>query len=151
MRIEKERDRAIAAYFQIPADIQRQASYATWDLYHGLSGGGLEDEDENGEPLYLGFTAACALVSDWCNDNLSEVWYDIQSGEVLLSEPKGSYEDCPEYDGILSEDLNTDDTICPACKGDGRVWIEPLWEDYYNLEEKDVKRSLFDKKLVAHL
>jgi len=83
-----------------------------WDLHYGPGGGGFEDEDENGEPLYLGFTKACALVSEWCDEALNKVWYDIQSGEVLNREPAGYYD----------EDDVDEET------GDAH-WFEPYWED----------------------
>lgn len=133
MTITELMNQAIRDHFEIPGDVIRQASLASWDLHYGPSGGGLEDEDENGEPVYLGFTEACSKVSEWCDDNLSEVWYDIQSGEVLLSEPKGY------YDG---EDID-DNGNSP--------WVEPDWEDFIHFELDDVKRVVFDKELAAHI
>lgn len=134
MSIAKEMDEAIEMHFEVPADIRRQASMAAWDLHFGPTGGGLEDEGEDESPIYLGFTEACALVSEWCDENLSEVWYDIQSGEVLESEPKGSYD---------KEDVDEE-------TGDAR-WVEPNWEDYFHAELCDVKRALFNKELVDHI
>ena len=137
MSIAKEIDEALVKHFEIPADIQQQASFATWDLYHGPSGGGLEDEDEDGEPLYLGFSEACTQVSEWCDDNLSEVWYDIQSGEVLEREPQGEWIDDYEDEDEEVESVKT--------------WCEPSWEDYYHCPLSDVKGALFDKELVQYI
>ena len=139
MSIAKEMDDAIVKHFEIPPDVQQQASFASYDLHYGPSGGGLEDDDENGDPLYLGFSEACSMVSDWCADNLSEVWYDIQSGEVLDHEPQGYWVD--NLDGELDEDSGE-----PIMD-----WNEPSWEDYYHCPLSDVKCALFNKELVQYI
>lgn len=131
MTIAKEMDEAIVKHFEIPPEVQRQASYASQDLYYGPYEAGHADGDDG--PPYLGFTKACALVSEWCDDNLSEVWYDIQSGEVLDREPEGY------YDG---EDIDENGTS---------PWIEPSWEDYYHCGLNTVKRALFVKELVQYI
>lgn len=123
-----EMDRAVAAHFEMPPDIARLARLAEWDLYFGPICG----EDDAGE--WPGFVAACAAVSEWCDDNLGEVWYDIQSGGVLDREPEGYWIDSENYDG---EEV--------------REWVEPFWEDYYHLEASDVKRALFSRELVVHI
>lgn len=150
MSIVKEMDEAIAKHFKIPNAIRRQARQAAWDLHYGPTGGGMEDEDGYGNRIYHEFASACSIVSEWCDENLSEVWYDIQSGEVLESEPEGYWEACYVCDGTGEDPDGDDDVGCALCE-DGELWVGPSWEDYIHADLPDVKRALFDRELVDHI
>ncbi len=127
MSIAKEMDEAIEKYFELPPDILKLANQAAYDLYNGP----IQDDDE-----WPGFVTACEQITDWCDDNLSEVWYDIQSGEVLDREPEGYFD---HYCGNVEDDEPIE------------TWVEPHWEDYFHCELDTVKRALFDKELVQHI
>ncbi|MCI0560917.1 MAG: hypothetical protein MN733_20725 [Nitrososphaera sp.] len=106
-------------------DILQLTNLANYDLYHGPLG---PDDDQP----WPGFAKATTQLSDWAEDNLCEVWYDTQSGEVLLSEPEGHYdEDCVDEAGE-------------------HQWVEPLWDDYYHFDYSEVKRAVFGKELAQY-
>lgn len=113
---------------QMPPDIRRLYHLAYWDLYNGP----ITEVDDDSES-WPGFVTATALLGRWAEDNLSEVWYDTQTNEVLLSEPKGFYD----------ED-SVDDETGEAC------WVEPYWEDFINFKLADVKRAVFGKELADY-
>jgi len=117
--IEDEADKDIEAYFdkKVPPDIQRLINQATTDLYTGP----LEEED------YPGFQTASAKIQEWVDNELSEVWYDTQSGYVSEEKPKG-YED-----------------------EDSGEWVEPFWEDYYHYDKKHVVQLVLGNELANTL
>lgn len=128
--IAEEAHGVIGKHFgnQMPSDISRLSRLANWDLYHGPI-----TEPDDGEP-WPGFVKATEQLTEWADENLSEAWYDIQFGEVLLSEPEGYYDE---------DDVN-DET------GEAH-WVEPHWEDFIHFELDDVKRVVFGKELAAYI
>lgn len=148
--IAKDAEKAIAAHFAVPPNVQRMADRATFDLYFGPIG--TEQDYEADEP-YPGFSEACEVVTDWCDENLSEVWYDSDSGFVSDREPEGYQEECTDCAGsgeACFHDADSDEE-CATCAGSGEEWFEPTWEYYYHFEVRDVKRALFDRELCAHI
>lgn len=151
--MREDAQKAIAAHFTVPPEVRQQARYANYDLYYGPVNGG--DDDEEGEP-YHGFETATAMVGEWCNDNLHDVWYDTQSGFVSDREPEGYREQCCACGGTgndpdFDDDEDAEDGDCTRCDGSGVEWVEPTWEDYMHFEVADVKRALFDTELVSYI
>lgn len=122
---------AIENHFSIPPNIAMLVRQTVGCLYDGPTAY---------DGTWPSFVTACEIVSNWCDDNLSEVWYDTQSGEILTSAPEGHYED--ELNGDILSVLN---------ERVEQVWIEPYWEDYRHLEKQYVKNVLFDKELVSYI
>jgi len=95
MSIAKEMDAAIEKHFELPLEIASLANQATYALYNGP----IQDDDE-----WPSFVTACEKVSEWCDANLSEVWYDIQTGEM--------HEHAPEADCFWEDYYHCDlDTV----------------------------------------
>lgn len=115
---------------QMPMDIQRLRRLAIFDLYHGSG------TKPRAGKTWPGFFKATELLGQWADQNLAEVWYDIESGEVLPSVPEGY------YGGYDVED----EVVVGAPR-----WIEPCWEDYIHFDHNDVKRAVFGKELAAHI
>lgn len=109
-------------------DIRRLLNMSNLDLYYGPI-----TEPDDGAP-WPGFIKATEQLSNWADENLCEVWYDIQSGEILFSEPTGYYDE---------DDVDNETG--------GPLWIEPCWEDYTHLELPDVKRAVFGRELAHHI
>ena len=123
---EKEMKKAIHQYFRekgIYTDaINRLINTANFDLYYGPTPEG--DEPDGDGWRYPGFTGACAQIKD-ALDDVREIWFDSNCGEVLDREPQGE-----EVDG---------------------EYIEPFWGDYLHLERKDVLRILLGRELVSYI
>jgi hypothetical protein len=69
-----------------------------------------------------------------------KVWVDMDCEEVLTREPEGYEEDC---------DCKGEDDDCEECKGTGKVWIEPYWENTFEFDFGDVKQALLGSELAA--
>ncbi|MCI0561562.1 MAG: hypothetical protein MN733_23995 [Nitrososphaera sp.] len=108
---------AIGQHFidMMPPDIRRLKNLANCDLYYGPI-----SEPDDGGP-WPGFVSATTQLTDWATENLSEVWYDIQFGEVLLSEPEGYYGE------------------------------EAIDDSYDYFDYRDVKRAVFGKELAHYI
>lgn len=80
--------KAVSDYFieadLVPAHIRDLATQATFDLYHGP----IMDND-----TYPGFVKACATITSWCEDNVSDLWIGEDSGCVSDCLPQPSYDE----------------------------------------------------------
>ena len=101
----------VVKYFRgkIPNDIKKLIRQAKYSLYYGPD---VPDED------WPGWSTATEKISEWMNNNLEDVYYDVQSGNVQTSEPQ------PEVDEETGETYD----------------IYP--EDWYHYESNDVKKLL---------
>lgn len=106
--------RTVQAHFFEKMDENTQAALASamWNLYCGPDDGGLS------------YTECLRILRTWADDELMDVYYDIQCGEVLESEPQ-SWKD-----------------------EDGNV-VEPSMDDYMCFDVSDVKRLMF-ANLITH-
>jgi len=114
MRDEAEKEIKNYVIKEMPDDIKTLRSLALWSLYYGPS-----IEGQKGEENWPGWSKAVDIISNWVNDNISELWYDQESGVVLDKEPNGY------------QDEETEE------------WIEPMWSDYIKYDSRDVKRIVF--------
>lgn len=114
MRDEAEKEISNYVIKKMPDDIKTLRRLALWSLYYGPS-----IEGQDGEENWPGWSKAIDIISNWVNDNISDLWYDQQIGEVLNEEPKGYQEEGTEE------------------------WIEPMWDDYIKYDSRDVKRIVF--------
>jgi len=107
--------RAVQAHFMAKMDKETQdaLSSAMWSLHFGPGGGS-----------GMSYEEALRLVHAWAEENLTDAYYDVQSGEVLESPPQ-DWED-----------------------EDGNV-VEPRWDDFMCFGVSDVKRLMF-ADLIAH-
>ena len=125
----------------IPDDVRRLIGMANWDLYNGPSGGGLEDEDEQGETIYPGFETACKRIREALDDTLPSVLYVDDQDCYSTEEPKA--EECHECtDGVTPEGEK-----CWACGASG--YIDP--EPYTELDRHELMRAIVGKELVQYL
>ncbi len=120
----------IEEYFTIPPEIQKLANMANNDLYNGptyLDGDGnivsMFDDVETGITAF-DFVGACASISDWCGDNVVDMFYDEMCGCVVEKEPVEE----PDEDGD---------------------WIEP--GPYVEVDSLAVRRILFGRELSSHI
>lgn len=137
MSIIDEAYQAVEDHFASRVDCQnisRLSRLANADLFSGP----IDGSDD-----WPGFTVAVDTIAAWCDEELNEVWYDTQSGEVREYEPVGFSEACIECDG--------DSTSCLICKGTGEEWFEPIWEDYIHFDIAWVKKVIFGNELAGHL
>lgn len=108
--VRRDAEKAVRAHFvsKMDKEVHNAFSVAMWDLHYGPGCGGTE----------MGYTTALKLLRDWSSEELSDVWYDVQCGEVLEAEPQ-SWED---------EDGNM---------------VEPCMEDYIEFDVQAGRRLLF--------
>lgn len=95
----------VVAYFtaKMPEEVQRAWANASANLMHGPSAG-------EGT-----FQSNTAIVKEWADANIFDVYYDEQTGEVMTDEPQG-FED-------------------------GDEWVEP--GEYWQIDGYDAKRWVF--------
>lgn len=120
----------ILDFFKVPDPIAKLANNANTDLYHGplyLDGEGnicsMFDQVEGGVTAF-NFSEACRTISDWCGDNVADMYYDVDCGALLSKEPQGDED----------EDGN---------------WIEPL--PCCEISRKEIIQTLFGTELASHL
>lgn len=101
----------------MPKKLQDLARIATADLY----GGPFSSTDVREQLGVSGYSyqKALKLLNDWWNENGGQVYVDLQSEEVLTSEPEG-FED-PETGEIG----------------------EPFWDNYSTVSEREAKQIVF--------
>jgi hypothetical protein len=106
--------RAVQQHFvaKMDKEVTDSLADAMWNLHYGPSGGGRSYE------------TCLTTLRAWSESTLNDAYYDVQSGEVLESEPQ-SWED-----------------------EDGNV-VEPNTDDYMRFDVSDVKRLMF-ADLIAH-
>ncbi len=121
-------DTDITEHYEIPKEIEVLARMARADIY-----GGPTYLDKDGEEVSMfdvtydhpfDFTGACAELSDWCGDNISDMYYDADCGQLLDNEPQWEEDE------------------------DGHM-IEP--SPYYEVSRNDVKVALFGRELAHHI
>lgn len=102
--------RAVQAHFMAKMDksVSDALAAAMWDLHFGPSGGGSE----------MSYTECLRVLQAWADDELMDVYYDVQLDEVLESEPQG----------WLDEDDNP---------------VEPLWDEFVLFNVLECRRLLF--------
>jgi hypothetical protein len=118
----------ITGQVEVPEDIRRLANLATQDLYEGP----LYFDDEGDltscfDPHMshpFDFAQAVMELSDWVGDNISTMYYDPHSGDLMEKEPQGEED----------EDGN---------------WIDPY--PYYEIHTTDIVKILFGRELAAHI
>jgi hypothetical protein len=115
-------DKARAAVRQHYIDLmddktKKLRSCALFDVNYGPMG--VEYYREASEfPEWPGYMAACDQLLEWARENIQDTWFDVQAELVQTDEPQG-YKD-----------------------EDGE-WVEPMWEDYVKLEDRDIRRAVF--------
>jgi hypothetical protein len=147
--------KAIEAHFQIPADVARLASLASWDLHYGPltsceTCGADSLADCECEARYPGFVQACREVAAWVEENVSTLYLDAESGFVSDRQPAEDFDDCPSCDGSGTD---PDDEGYPCSKpgcSDGLVLIEPD-ERWYEIDQRQVVAVLFGEELSTYL
>lgn len=112
-------NRDVEKHFEkkMPKKIKNLVSGALMDLHSGPMS--KADMRDHGIKAWPGYSSALKQIRDWADDNISEVWYDMQSGYVEESEPKAW------------KDEETGE------------WVEPFWEDYVHFDRRDVMREVF--------
>lgn len=121
--MRKELENTLAEWIEaqtkeFPQRIKRLMNSANFDLYHGPD---VEDDD------YPGFVVACKELRQFFDDVACELWIDVDSGEVMTSEPRAYAENF----------------------GDGDEWIEPNWETIYHVERREVLNAFLGSELAA--
>ncbi len=117
-------DSLIAAHFTLPANIEFYSNAANSDLYNGP-----RDSYEDDPFPYLGFSHAVKIVGDWADRELpSEIWVDMDCGEVING--------CPE-EGYTNEETGE--------------YIENCLDHIYHSESRDILRAIFGKELASYL
>lgn len=121
MTIESQANDAIEKYvYSMLTKRQRIAiNVCNSDLYHGPFYGA------GGQWRYATWLPIAESVLDSIPN---ELWYDIQSGQVLESEPQGWFEN---EDGDILEN------------GEDDQYIEPFWEDYYHFKTTSIKKIIY--------
>lgn len=107
--------------------INRLIALANWDLYHGPTMDGQDDDedaDDGSKVVYPGFVNACREITAALDGIVQDVWVDIQTENVQTTEPQG-YQD-------------------------GEEWVEPDWEDYRLVDARQVKYALLGRELAGH-
>lgn len=138
-------DKAVFTYIKenvkIPDNVKRMASLASWDLWYGpltyceTCGADHLDDCECGDLKYPGFEAACAIVSEWADENIESLYVEDYSDYVLTKEPQGRWE-------------NSEGDECDKFDEDAH-YVEP--EQYYFFERSDILKIIFDKELISYL
>jgi hypothetical protein len=98
---------------KMPENIKTLRRLAMWSLYYGSI------EGHEGEEQWPGWSKAVDIIRSWVNDNIYDLWYDVESGEVLEKEPEGY------------KDEETEE------------WIEPVYEDYIQHDSRIIKNLVF--------
>jgi len=116
----------------LDAEVKKLISQANFDLYYGPSGGGLDDEDEDGTPAYPGFETACREIRRALSDLPSTVYVDEDSGCWTTTEPS-----CWTCGG------------CEECDGEDLCVLEP--GPYVVYERKDLIRAIVGRELAEYV
>ena len=114
---EKEVKVAVEKHFPLSKKVIKMISMANFDLYYGPSGISKD---------YPGFTKAIDYIAD-ALDNVSDIYVNIDTGEVLESEPEAWFD----------EEMNE--------------WVEPYWEGWYEVDRKQVLEMLVGKELASYI
>lgn len=101
--------RAVQAHFvaKMGKEVSDALAAAMWDLHHGPSGGS-----------DMSYAECLRVLRAWADDELADVYYDVQCGVVLDSEPQ-PWED---EDGVA---------------------IEPDMADFMMFDTSECRRLLF--------
>jgi hypothetical protein len=136
----KKLNKIINTYFsdKMPENVKRLGNLIYWDLMFGpLQGCDVCGADTCDDCLcatpWPGFTTATKLVSDWLDDQPSELWIDLNFDGVMESEPQ------PEY---LSSDC--EERGCDP-------YLEPDYENVYYVDRKEIVAALFGKEVVGYI
>lgn len=142
MSIHENAKAAVSTYFA--EKLTPGASQAKTDALNNLYFGppdtfDLESDEGTEEVIHrtpMPFGKATKVLTNWWDYVGSDVWYDVQSGEVFDREPKGYEDDTGEVD----------DDGEPVTR-----WAEPRWEDYVHYDSLDAKRAFFGSELAPHI
>lgn len=127
MSIAQTIERIVEEHTELPTSIRKKISLLNSDLYFGPLYFDEDGEqcacfDFEAKPKPFNFSAAAREVMDYLREEVpSEVYIDMDSEELLESEPEGF------------EDEDTGE------------WIEPYWEEIYQVE--DVYSTLLGREL----
>lgn len=114
-------------YRVLPEVARKDIRRANWDLFNGPG------YDEGA--TRFNFTAACARISAALAD-ISDVWVDIQSGEVIAQEP--DWEATYEHEFMEEE--------AGSCN-----WPAYHPEDYVHFERSQVIAAIVGKELAKYI
>jgi hypothetical protein len=140
---EAQIEKAVEAHFPLPPDIRFYSNAANFDLYMGP-----RDSIEDDPFPWKGFVHATKLVRDWNDDNLHDVWYDTQSGEVTDHNPENHFEPA-EPEPV--EDPESFEAIHKAWEEQTNGNYEMYLQDFYALDVQDVKRYIYGRELAPYV
>jgi hypothetical protein len=139
-------------------EVQRLISQARYDLYYGpVADGAFGDpaEDNDEWDTYPGFVSACKQITKALADLPSELYIDIQCGDVSENEPQN--EKCESCDGqgrvdtgenLFEDNEEGDDVECENCRGIG--CFEPAGE-WFLVERKDIRKAILGSELAEYV
>ena len=118
-------DALVCEYFSMPKEIVRLRNLCNFDLYFGpIDEAQLDDQWERDN--YKSFGEALEKIQAWIDENVREVWVDVDCDCVMTSEPEWHQEE------------------------DGE-WIEPYLESTYQVSRSEVKEYLLGKELGGYV
>ena len=87
---------------------------------------------------YTGFSSAVDEIHSWCQDNIHEVWYDSDCGEILDKEPEMTATCC-----------SCDGNGCLEC---GNCGIMDVYNEFvHHFDVLHIKRIVFGKELAQYV
>lgn len=121
-----------------------------FDLYYGpINDGAVGDPAEEDESLkkYPGFSEACDIITKALKDLPSELYLDVDTGEVLEREPEGEEcEDCGGDGKITNDEGET--ITCDGCNGQGGF---EACDDWSHVERREIRNAVVGKELSGYV
>lgn len=122
-------EKVVESHFVLPDNIRWYANAANFDLYYGP-----RPNCDDDEYPYINFSNATRVLSEWAEENLSEIWVDTNCDEIFTKEPEGEVDEFEDKEGNVRHE-----------------WIEPCWEDIRHYSYLEVKKIVFGKELGCYI
>ena len=128
-------DKDIEAYWaeRMPAEIKTLANKAINDLYSGPSYYDADDNevscfDEGAIPF--DFSAACRAITDWCEENMCNLYLEDWCGVLETAPP-------PQFEEVANDD--------------GEIEVIDVERPYYEWSMREQMKIVFGNELAAYL